>query len=157
MAYAVVRTDNLSGIVDGAKLVTVQIGETPVQNGTIVVLDKYNAAPVREAWAYKAAGATATADGKTVLIATPELLYDKKYNALDEFTNEANTLARGYVLEAGDTFSVTKEAFSGATLPAVGNKINAGATLAVNASGVFAEVIAKETVGSKEFAVLRVL
>ena len=172
MAYAVVRTDNLSGIVDGAKLATaLYYNATPakadIENGTVLALDSIDTtAPERFTWKAVAPAADKAADGTLILVATPEVLKDKKYFDLDEYTNVAGTYLRGYILEQGDVFSVTKEAFTnGASattyIPAVGNnvKIDSLGKLAKDTStpGKFAKCVKIETVGTKTFYVLRCL
>lgn len=163
MAYAVVRTDNLSGIVDGSKLATaLYYNSTPakadIENGTVLALDSIDTtAPERFTWKAVAPAADKAADGTLILVATPEVLKDKKYFGLDEYTNVAGTYLRGYILEQGDVFSVTTEGF--ATVPAVGGKVALGSAgkLTANSSGKFATCLKIETVGTKTFYVLRCL
>ena len=175
MAYAVVRTDNLSGIVDGAKLATaLYYNSTPakadIENGTVLALDSIDTtAPERFTWKAVAPAADAAADGTLILVATPEVLKDKKYFALDEYTNVAGTYLRGYILEQGDVFSVTKEGFTdGATattyIPAVGDGVSLDAagklkknTGTGSSAAKFAKCLKIETVGTKTFYVLRCL
>lgn len=166
MAYAVVRTDNLSGIIDGSKLATAKyyVSTTPtaIENGTVLALDSIDtSAPERFTWKATAAGADKAADGTLILVATPEVIKDKKYFALDEFTNPADGYLRGYVLEQGDVFSVTVEAFTSGNQPAVGNNVALAANgkLAKDTStpGKFAKCLKIETVGNKTFYVLRCL
>lgn len=109
MANAVVRTDNLTGIVDGSKLVTLKIKGTAVENGTIVALGDALTDIDRDAYDYSTeVEVNNVLNGTAILVATPEIKADKKYYSLDEFTNEVGTYARGYVLEFGDEFSCTK-------------------------------------------------
>ncbi len=166
MAHAIVRTDNLSGIVDGSKLATARyyVSTTPtdIDNGTVLALDGLDStAPERFTWKATAAGADKAADGTLILVATPEVLVDKKYFDLGDFYNVAGSYLRGYILEQGDVFSVTGEAFTASNEPAAGNNVAlaAGGKLAKDTStpGKFAKCIKIETAGNKTFYVLRVL
>lgn len=114
MGYAIVRTDNMTGTVDGSKLVTVRFHNgtefADIQNGSIVKLDSLIEGE-REVW--KAVAPTVNEQlGKLVLVASPELMYDERNHNLDEFTNEAGTNARGYIICSSNAFSITKEAFT---------------------------------------------
>lgn len=201
MAYAVVRTDNLTGITDGSKLASAKyyadassdVGASQIENGNIVKLVKYlNTEPERETWQAVAPDAGDVVDkchGKLGLVATPEVVYGyKKYYELDEFVNLADEVsataitkranaARVYLLEPGDEFSVTKEAFVANADPgdAVSKKY---ITLAGNTTKMtaladapvvggagddkndpvpyFAECIKKEVVGKYTYFVLKV-
>ena len=168
MAYAVVRTDNLSGIVDGSKLATaryyVSTTLTAIDNGAVLALDSIDtSAPERFTWKAVGASADQAADGTLILVATPEVVKDKKYYALDEFTNPAGGYLRGYILEQGDVFSVTAEAFTTGSgdVPAVGDKVKLSTAtagkLTKDSSGKFATCLKIETVGNKTFYVLRCL
>lgn len=165
MAYAVVRTDNLSGIIDGSKLATAKyyVSTTPtaIENGTVLLLDSIDtSAPERFTWKAIAAGADQAADGKLILVATPEVVKDKKYFNLDEFINPAGGYLRGYVIEQGDVFSVTAEGFTSGNEPTLNETVAlaAGGKLAGSSTtGKFAECLKIETVGTKTFYVLRAL
>ena len=173
MAYAVVRTDNLSGIVDGSKLVTARfyngspLALADCQNGSILELSEIDTDANKhgERFTWKAVIPSATdsvhdtsTDGKLILVATPEMIYDKKYFNLNEYTNKAGTYLRGYVLESGDVFSVTAEGFAGSTVPAPGDTIGLSSnTLAKNGSGALAACVKLATVGGVPYYVLRVL
>lgn len=159
MAYTVVRTDNLTGITDGSKILSVKFykdaAPAAVENGTVCKITGVEATPDRQVFKVEAgADAAALASAKAVLIAAPELIKDRKYNALDEYINGADEIVRAYVLEAGDEFSVTAEGISGT--------VAAGATLAAGTDGKlaagegFLEVVKTETVGSKKYYVIRV-
>lgn len=112
--YACVRTDNMSGTVEGKNLVSLKYsGE--IENGSVVAVGDYvdGEREVRIA--------TAPAKDAKVrdlaLIATPEVIKDKTYHSIANFINEEGAICRGYRLTSGDIFSVTKEAFaSGASL-----------------------------------------
>lgn len=112
--YACVRTDNMSGTVQGKNLVSLKYnGE--IENGSVVVVGGYidGEREVRNA--------TAPAKDSTLrdlaLIATPEVIKDKDYYSIANFINEDGDICRGYRLISGDIFSLTKEAFAdGASL-----------------------------------------
>lgn len=185
MAHAVVRTDNLTGITDGAKLATakyfVSTTATEIDNGNIVKLDSYILTdPERETWKAVAPSANDTVEscnGKLGLVATPEIIYDKKYFGLDTFYNKANAPVRVYLLEPGDEFSVTREAFAADAYPTptaesspktyvkltASTKMTAQATqpddgeTSPSAIAYFADCIKEEVVGGITYYVLRVL
>lgn len=162
--YAVVRTDNMSGTDDRSQLVSIRYmgddGETPtaIENGNVLLVKK----PIQNADnSYQReirVGAKPAANSplnEIVLIATPELLYDERLKALDDFRNEADGApARGYRLHNGDQFSVTKGALDGKSTPAVGDvvelkaatKLNVAASLTSNSTQV-GIITGIETVG----------
>lgn len=118
--HAVVRTDLLDGTDVRANLVSVMIDEDlgEVDNGNFVTVKELtDKAPHDHSGVnrtvYKAEKPGAD-DGikKMVLIASPEVNYDERKKNLDDFTNEVGTIARGYILEARNIFSVTPEAFT---------------------------------------------
>lgn len=119
MAYACVRTDNMSGTVNGKDLVSLKfmVGETeaPVENGNVVLVGDHLEG---EREVRKATAPTKNADVyKCALVASEEVVKTKAHNTLAEFINEAGDIVRGYRFVANDTFSVTAEAFAdGATL-----------------------------------------
>lgn len=174
MAKTVVRTDNLAGIVDGSKLVSVRYyvstTETAIENGTIVKLDSLiEGTRGAGSHVWKAVGATAadTADGtnhKLVLVASPEYLYTSKYAAFDEYENEAGKDCLGYVLQSGDTFAITADGFVGGTAPTSTNKYlkiatngDVKLTAASSNTGAMAEFLEAENEGGYTYYVLRVL
>lgn len=161
MAYAVVRTDNLTGTFDGSKLRSViyHVDTTPtaIENGNVVLLDsRMTGATQRDVWKAVAPAGTFEA-GKIALVASPEIMYEAGKVRLDEFRNEAGDIARAYVLEAGDQFSVTAEAFAEAA-PEIGGAVGLGNTtkLAAAESG-FAVCTGIEVVGTKTFYVITVV
>lgn len=158
MAYAVVRTDNLTGTFDGSKLRSViyyDTDEAAIENGNLVLLDsRMTAAAQRDVWkAVKPEGKFEA--GKIALIASPEVMYDERKKNLNEFRNEAGDIARAYILEDGDEFSVTAEDLS--STPAIGDKIGVGSDtkLAVGTAGL-GVCTGIETVDSKTFYVISV-
>lgn len=122
MAYAIVRTDLMSGTKQPADLVSVKYQvstvDTAIENGNVALV---GALATGEREVYLATTPAAdSALNDIVLIATPELNYDERLKNLNQFRNEAGEIARGYRLRSGNIFSVTAEALT-ATTPAVGN------------------------------------
>lgn len=133
MAYAVVRTDNLSGIIDGARLATVHFYDgngaaAAIENGNIITLNG-----IDEPGVYKAIAPTAKQGlGKLALVATPEIMSDRQYKNLDDFINIAGAEVRVYILHSGDVFSVTADALSAAPAAStVGVEVQASTKLKV--------------------------
>lgn len=171
MAKAVVRTDNLAGIVDGSKLVSVRYyvstTETAIENGTVVKLDSLiegtrgAGSHVWKAVAPTANDTIASTNYKLVLVASPEYLYESNYAGLDEYENEAGKDCLGYVLQPGDTFAVTVDAFASATAPTATNKYilatasTAKLTASSTATYAIAEYLETETEGGYTYYVLR--
>lgn len=106
--YACVRTDNMSGTVEGKNLVSLKY-EKAVENGNILAIGAFveGEREVRTATAPK----KGTALRDLALVATPEVIKNKNYYGLSDFINEAGSIIRGYRLTPRDYFSVTKEAF----------------------------------------------
>ena len=138
MAYAVVRTDKMIGTDVRSELVSVRYQPsdtmTAIENGNVV---KLGALETGSREIYK--GATPAADDDItaiVLVASPEVMYDERKRNLDEFINEAGSIARGYRLHKHDIFSVTKDALDGVATPAVGDvvELKAGTKLNVVAA-----------------------
>lgn len=122
MAYAIVRTDLMSGTKQPADLVSVKYQvsnvDTAIENGNVALV---GALATGEREVYLATTPAAdSALNDIVLIATPELNYDERLKNLNQFRNEAGEIARGYRLRSGNIFSVTAEALT-ATTPAVDN------------------------------------
>lgn len=162
--HAVVRTDKLAGTDNRAYLVSVRYQPsetmTAIDNGHVVKLDGLEEGS-REV--FKGVDVTGSeALNEVVLVASPEIMKDHRKN-LDEFENEANDIARGYVLTKGAMFSVTKEALAGEAEPAVDDKIELAAGTKMKAtrsevSGTQIGVIdAVETVGRYTYYVIRVV
>ena len=165
MAHGVVRTDKMFGTENRTGLWTVKYlpsdTETAVDNGNVVVR---GALVTGEREIYKATTpATTTALEDVVLVATPEVEYDARKYAIDEFENKAGALIRGYSLKPGCIFSVTKDALAGLSTPAVGNlvELQAGTKLKVVSSATsnttqVGKIIAIETVGRFTYYVIQV-
>lgn len=159
MAYAVVRTDKMIGTDVRSELVSVRYQpsnvQTDIENGNVV---KLGALETGSREIYKGDTPAANDDiTAIVLVATPEVMYDERKRNLDEFINEAGTIARGYRLHKHDIFSVTKEALDGAETPKVGDvvelkagtklNVKAAATGATSGSTVIGSIIDKNIVG----------
>jgi len=165
MAHGIIRTDKMSGTTDGSKLYSVKYKvsnvDAAIDNGCVVLLgalDPNN----REVFIGGTPTAT-SAISDIVVIATPEVMYDERLKNLDEFFNEASKLARGYAVEPGDIFSVTKEVLDGVANPAVGNivelkagtKMNIASTLTAGSTKV-GTIIAVDIVGNDTYYVIKV-
>lgn len=165
--YGVVRTDNMYGTDVRAGLVSVRYmgasGDTAtaIENGSVVKIDALEAGE-REVYVAKDVAANeALAD--VVLIAAPEVAYDERIRNFDEFINEAGKAVRGYRFHVGDTFSVTKEALTGAASPKVGDIVELAAgtkmnvvTSATSGSTVIGSIIAVEVAGRYTYYVIKV-
>lgn len=167
MAYAVVRTDNMQGTDVREGLVSIEYlgsnGSTPtaIENGNVLKIGglKEGEREVRVG----AAVAANDALNAICLVASPEVTYDPRQKALDQFRNEAGEIARGYRIHSGDIFSVTKEALAGAENPAVGNvvelaagtKLNVAAS-ATSGSTVVGTIIAIDQTSKYKYFVIQV-
>ena len=165
MAYGVVRTDNMAGTDVRGQLVSVEyMGSdgataTAIENGNVLLLDGLKTGE-REIYV----GAATAVDSpleKVVLVASPELMYDERKIALDEFINPAGYPARGYHIHPGDTFSVTADAITGS--PAVGYAVElaAGTKLkavasATNGSTQVGTIIEVDATGGYTYYVIKV-
>lgn len=138
MSYACVRTDNMSGTVEGKNLVSLKIN-SDIENGTVLKIG----ALLNGERELRAATIPAVSDvlGDLALAATPEVIKNKQYYGLGEFINKANEAIRGYRLTSKDVFSVTIEAFAANEAPAKGNLVE------LDGSGKFIAV-ASATSGS---------
>lgn len=147
MAYAVVRTDKLTGTDDRARLVSVRyqpVDSTSnanvaaeIENGNFVLLGDLEDGS-REIYI----GTDPEADSalsEVVLVASPEVMYDERLKALDQFINVAGKAARGYRLHTNDIFSVTADALDGT--PAKGKVVELQ-------DGTKAKVVTSATSGS---------
>lgn len=162
MAHPIVRTDLMSGTVDGSQLRSVMFysDDKPaeIENGSVAKLGE-----MIDRETYKAE-APAKGDGieNLVLIASPELMYDERKQNLDEFTNEAGERARGYRFHKGDIASVTADGFAiaeGVTvakgyvveLAAAGDTKLAIVATATSGCTKIGEIVDIETVDSKTY------
>ena len=151
--HTVWRSDLMSGTDVAADLVSCRVydtdEETPiaVDNGTIVELKGLEEGQ-REV--FVAVLATATSKlVNCVVIGSEEVMYDERKKNLDEFTNEAGAICRGYRLRSNNVFSITAEGFVGGTAPTkAGTAVGLGADGKINASGTgFGTCIAIEKAG----------
>lgn len=115
MAYAIVRTDLMSGTTQPADLVSLryQISnvDAPIENGNIVKVGKLLDG---ERNIFVATAPEKDTDlNDLALVASPEVLADERKKGLGEFRNEAGDNSRGYLLRSKNIFSVTKEAVTG--------------------------------------------
>lgn len=113
MAYGVVRTDNMSGTTLGKDLVSIKFksgdADAAIENGAVVLIGDYIDGEVRKG---SAPAANSPIDS-IALIASEEIVKDKKTNTLAEFVNKAGSVARGYRLRTGDIFSLKAAAIDG--------------------------------------------
>lgn len=171
MAYAVVRTDRLTGTDDRARLVSVryivsttengQTVNTPteIENGNIVLLGDLEEGSREIYVGTDPAANSALRD--VVLIANPEVMYDERKRSLEDYINPAGKAIRGYRLHTHDIFSATAEAFDGT--PEVGSviELEAGTQMkavasATNGSTVIGKVIDVNVVGKYTYYVVEV-
>lgn len=151
MAFSKVRTDNMLGTMHGAYLVSFKYQpsstDTAIENGHVVAI---GALISGEREVHTASTPTAATElSKLALVATPEVVKNKTYNAVGDFKNEAGDICRGYLFHSGDIFSVSTSAISGTA--SVGSVIEAQAgtqmkavTTLTTSSTKIGEVIALE-------------
>ncbi len=137
MAYAVIRTDLMSGTKQPADLVSLRFygsdGQPKeVENGVIVKLEGYEEGQ-REVMRAKAASASDDLND-CAIVAGVEVMYDERKKNLDEYINEAGKAVRGYIPRSRNLFSVTKDGFVGGNVPAKGGKVGIGADGKLDAS-----------------------
>lgn len=154
MANAMFRSDNLAGITHGKYLASVRVTED-IENGCIVALGGYEAG-AREVREYTAVAADAEL-GKIAILGSEEVNKEVKYDTVGSFKNKKGDVARAYILEHGDIFSVSAEGF--AALPSVGTtvKVAAGAyKMGTTGDVTIGECIAIEQDGATTWYVVRV-
>lgn len=168
MAYAIVRTDLMTGTDDRAHLVSFKYKKSDalaeIENGSIVVLKElYKEDGVvedREVW--EAGDMTVeTAVHDMVLVASVETDDDDANFDLAEYINVAGHICRGYYLHSGNVYSVTAEALTGT--PKVGSIVEAAAghkaavvDSATASTTTIGKIIAEEVVGNDTYYVIRV-
>ena len=160
MAYAVIRTDLMSGTKQPADLVSLRFydasgNKTEVENGVIVKLQGYEDG---EREVMKAVAASAGDDlNDCAIVAAPEVMYDERKKNLDEFINEAGKATRGYIPRSRNVFSVTKEGFVGGTVPTKGAEVGIGTGGKIDAAGKGLGVCADvEVVGRYTYYVIKI-
>jgi hypothetical protein len=142
----VVRTDRMAGTSVPSLLVSARYQvsnvDTAIENGSIVEL-KGLMEGQRELYIANKPTAGATL-GKLALVAAPEICYEANKRRLSDFTNEAGSNIRCYILHSGDIFSVSKAGVDGSI--AVGAKlaVQAALKLKVDSAGTFGQIIAIE-------------
>ena len=168
MAYAVIRTDNMTGTDVNAALVSFKYmgangaAAAELENGSVVKINSLMEGE-RELWVGTDVAANTPID-QVVIAAGVEVMYDERKHNLDEYINEKGKAIRGYRPHKNhDTFSVTKEAFAAGSALAKGNivelaagtKMKAVATATSGATKI-GEIIAIEKAGRYEYYVIHV-
>lgn len=157
--HAIFRADNLAGTTQGKYLASIRM-TTDLDNGNVVALGAYEEG-AREVRTYTAPAKDAKI-GTIAILGSEEVDKTVKYDVVGNFTNKQNTVARGYILEAGDIFSVTAEAIEGT--PTVGGvvelqanktKMKANSTSSADATKI-GDCIAIEQEGNITWYVFRV-
>lgn len=161
--YCVFRSDLLSGTDVAADLVSVKVFDTDdkeiaVENGTIVKLMGYLEG---EREVMKAVPAASGDDiSECAIIGTPEVLYDERKKNLNEFINEAGTIARGYIPRSRNMYSVTAPGFVEEKVPTA---VGATSTVGIGANGKldtaatgWGTVEAIETAGRYTYYVIKI-
>lgn len=141
MAHGMFRSDNMEGTHDGKFLVSLRVSAN-IDNGNVVKFGGYETGS-REVRSYTTPAAN-DAVGAIAIIGTPEVLASKKYNTVADFYNEAGGIARGYILQPHDTFSVTIDAISKAD----GVTITKDSTIFELQAGTKLKAVASATSGS---------
>lgn len=126
MAYAIIRTDLMSATKDASKHVFFKIATTAVENGNVLKIGSLVTGE-RNVYTY-ATPAVDTPLTAIAILTTPELMSDERKKNLNEFRNEVDTIARGFMVEKGDTFSVTTDAVTNAATIAVGDIVELAAS-----------------------------
>jgi hypothetical protein len=164
MAHSIFRSDALAATNASAGLYSVKYHDgtkyNAIDNGHVVALDSLITGE-REVWKAVTPAANDDLSG-IVILGSPEIMYDERLRNLTDFYNEADVAARGYMLSAGDIFTVSADAVT-ATTPAVGNvvelqadtKLKVVATLTSGSTQV-GTIIALEKIGTVDAIVVRV-
>lgn len=121
--HAMFRSDAMAGTTLGQYLVSLRVA-TEIDNGMLVAVGTLEDGQ-REVKTM-AAITTDTKVGAIAVIGSEEVDEEKTFDTVGEFTNKANSIARGYILHDNGAYSVTAEAFDGA-VPAKGGKVYAKA------------------------------
>lgn len=158
--YCVVRTDLMSGTIQGADLVSLRFydggdNQIEVENGIIAKVEGYEDG---EREYMKAVAATAGADlNECVLVDGVEVMYDERLHNLDEYVNEAGKIVRGYILRSRNMFSVTAEGFVNKNVPTVGAEVGIGEGGKIDASGTgLGTCVAIETAGRYTYYTIKI-
>lgn len=152
--HAIFRSDSMSGTVHGKHLVSVRMTED-LDNGLVIVPGALEAGE-REVRTYAAPSADATI-GKIAILGSEEVDTGATFDTVGGFYNKKGTIARAYILEHEDMFSVSAEGWK--AVPAVGDtvKVAAGEMKLGTAGDVtIGECIAIEQDGNTTWYVVRV-
>lgn len=137
-AHCVMDSSNLHGTRTASKHKNVKIS-VDLDNGNIV---KMGALAAGEMEAFEAEMPAAdTPLTELVILKAPEVEKDQRLKSLGDFYNRAGKIVRGYMLESGDQFRLTKEGLNGT--PAVGSIVEADAAYKL-------KVVASATAGSTQ-------
>lgn len=168
--YPVVRTDKMCGTDNRIDMYSLKYFDktevaAEITNGSVVkrgeLLSTTSPAyTAREVYVATDVAAN-TPLSEVILVATPEVTYDERLRDLDDFTNEAGKVSRGYGLHVGSMFSLTANAFEGT--PAKGDivELAAGTKLkvvksATGGSTKVGKIEAVEPAGKYTYYVVRV-
>lgn len=167
MAYAIVRTDLMSGTKNPADLVSVKyLGAngataTAIDNGNVVLLAGLaDATNDREVWVGKTPAVNSPI-ADIVLIATPEVEYDERKRVLSDFQNPLGAVSRGYRLRSGNVFSVTADALTGTKTTDYIVELDAATKLKcvsslTSGSTKVGTLIGNETVGGVTYYIIKI-
>lgn len=160
MAYTVIRTDLMSGTAQPADLISLRFynredEQAAVENGVIVKLQGYEDG---EREVMKAIAASAGDDlNDCAIVASVEVMYDERKKNLDEFINEAGSIARGYIPRSRNMFSITKDGFVGGAVAAKGAEVGIGEGGKVDAAGTgLGTCVAIETAGRYTYYTIKI-
>lgn len=123
--HVMFRSDAMAGTILGQYLASIRVGKDAIDNGMLVAVGALEAGQ-REVKVIGDIAAT-TPVGNIAVLGSEEVVKSKNYNTVGEFTNEGNSIARGYILHDGGAYSVTAGAFDGGVVPTVGAKVYAKA------------------------------
>lgn len=127
MAYAIVRTDSMSGTTDFSMLVHGRyVGAddkyAEIENGSIVLVGDLEANE-RESHKYLDIAEDTTIQ-QVALVAEPELIRDEcHHKGIADYINVAGKCIRAYMLHKNDVFAVSADAFIG-TAPTKGQAVS---------------------------------
>lgn len=149
MAHAMFRSDNMEGTIDGKFLVSLYVStDGGLDNGSVVKVGGLKTGE-REVRSYTTPAVDDSIDDIAIL-GSEEVVKDKKYNGLGDFTNLKGTIARGYKLVKGDLFSVTADALDAAD----NYTYTPGTTICELKAGTKLKVADSVTSGSTQVGVL---
>ena len=116
------RSDNMAGTTQGQFLATLRVTED-IDNGMLVSIGGLEDGQ-REVRAMTALDSDHAVPGFIAILGSEEVDKAKSFDTVGEFTNKSGSLARGYILNHGDVYAVTAEAFDG-EVPAKGDEVYA--------------------------------